>query len=286
MGGCSRRRGMAVAGRDHLAANDSGAGLAAGAGSDRLRPRPFLTWTPHVADRCLPCLALLALVAGRGLREDGRLFPCRQRRRRSASPPGWWARQRARAVSWRMSHEATVRLEAVGIAARVAAVRTACMEGRHGPAPCWANSRAAASGRAAKLQLRAEPKAIEPLVAMAAAGRRAGAARHRGRGPGRRRARQRPAPAAPAHPARAPERVPRAQGHQGRGPDCAEQPAVADRNRAAGLRTGGRAAAAPPAHQPADAELRVVAGDRGKVRSWARRCASRCRCSTPAWPCW
>ena len=68
------------------------------------------------------------------------------------------------------SHEATVRLEAADIADRVAAVRTACMEGRHGTCTVLGEEQSSGQWPGGKLQLRAEPKAIEPLVAMAAQG--------------------------------------------------------------------------------------------------------------------
>jgi hypothetical protein len=68
------------------------------------------------------------------------------------------------------SHEASVRLEADGIAARVAEVRTACMDGRHGACTVLGEQQRSGQWPGGQLMLRAEPKAIEPLVAMAAEG--------------------------------------------------------------------------------------------------------------------
>ena len=68
------------------------------------------------------------------------------------------------------SHQATVRMDGAGIAARVSAVRTACMEGRHGTCTVLGEEQSSGQWPGGQLQMRAEPKAIEPLVAMAAEG--------------------------------------------------------------------------------------------------------------------
>ncbi len=68
------------------------------------------------------------------------------------------------------AHDATVRLAGPDIAARVSAVRTACMDGRHGQCTVLGEQQSSGQWPSGQLQLRAEPKAIEPLVAMAADG--------------------------------------------------------------------------------------------------------------------
>ena len=68
------------------------------------------------------------------------------------------------------SHDATVRLAAADIAPRVSAVRAACMDGRHGTCTVLGEQQSSGESPSGQLQLRAEPKAIEPLVAMAAQG--------------------------------------------------------------------------------------------------------------------
>lgn len=87
-----------------------------------------------------------------------------------AAPAGLTGQANAPGNFLAYSHEATVRLEAAGIAERVAAVRTACMEGRHGTCTVLGEEQSSGQWPGGKLQLRAEPKAIEPLVAMAAQG--------------------------------------------------------------------------------------------------------------------
>ncbi|HEU0153411.1 MAG TPA: DUF4349 domain-containing protein [Arenimonas sp.] len=68
------------------------------------------------------------------------------------------------------SHDATVRIPGPDIAARVSAVRSACMEARHGSCTVLAEEQSSGQWPEGKLRLRADPKAIEPLVAMAAEG--------------------------------------------------------------------------------------------------------------------
>lgn len=87
-----------------------------------------------------------------------------------AAPAGLVGQANAPGSFLAYSHEATVRLEASTIAARVAAVRTACMEGRHGACTVLGEEQSSGQWPGGQLQLRAEPKAIEPLVAMAAEG--------------------------------------------------------------------------------------------------------------------
>ncbi|MCX7032982.1 MAG: DUF4349 domain-containing protein [Arenimonas sp.] len=87
-----------------------------------------------------------------------------------AAPAGLTGQANAPGNFLAYSHEATVRLEAAAIAERVAAVRTACMEGRHGTCTVLGEEQSSGQWPGGKLQLRAEPKAIEPLVAMAAQG--------------------------------------------------------------------------------------------------------------------
>ncbi len=87
-----------------------------------------------------------------------------------AAPAGLVGQANAPGNFLAYSHEATVRLEATGIAARVAAVRTACMEGRHGTCTVLGEEQSSGQWPGGRLQMRAEPKAIEPLVAMAAEG--------------------------------------------------------------------------------------------------------------------
>lgn len=68
------------------------------------------------------------------------------------------------------SHQASIRLPAADITGRVAAVRKACMERVHGTCTVLGEQQSAGQYPAGRLVMRAEPKAIEPLVAMAAQG--------------------------------------------------------------------------------------------------------------------
>lgn len=68
------------------------------------------------------------------------------------------------------AHSARVRLPADQIAGRLGAVRQACMERRHGECTVLGEEQSAGEYPGGELRLRAEPKAIEPLVAMAADG--------------------------------------------------------------------------------------------------------------------
>jgi hypothetical protein len=68
------------------------------------------------------------------------------------------------------SHEASIRLPADDIAARLAAVRQACMDQAHGDCVVLGEQQSAGQWPGGQLVMRAAPKAIEPLVAMAAEG--------------------------------------------------------------------------------------------------------------------
>lgn len=68
------------------------------------------------------------------------------------------------------THYATVRLGAEQISPRVGAVRDACMQKRFGECTVLNESQQAGEYPSGMLQLRAEPKAIQPLVAIAADG--------------------------------------------------------------------------------------------------------------------
>ena len=68
------------------------------------------------------------------------------------------------------AHDATVRLPGPDIAARVSAVRAACMDGRHGQCVVLGEQQSSGQWPSGQLQMRAAPGAIEPLVAMAAEG--------------------------------------------------------------------------------------------------------------------
>lgn len=117
--------------------------------------------------RIAACLfALLLTVAGCAKTDGYSQAPAAA----EAAPAGLTGQANAPGNFLAYSHEATVRLEAAGIAARVAAVRTACMEGRHGTCTVLGEEQSSGQWPGGKLQLRAEPKAIEPLVAMAAQG--------------------------------------------------------------------------------------------------------------------
>ncbi|GAB2494819.1 DUF4349 domain-containing protein [Arenimonas alkanexedens] len=68
------------------------------------------------------------------------------------------------------AHEASVRMSAGDIAGRVAEVRTACMAARYGTCTVLGEQQSSGQWPGGLLQMRAEPKAVEPLVAMAAEG--------------------------------------------------------------------------------------------------------------------
>lgn len=68
------------------------------------------------------------------------------------------------------SHYATVRLGADQISPRVGAVRDACMQKKYGECTVLNESQQAGEYPSGSLQVRAEPKAIQPLVALAADG--------------------------------------------------------------------------------------------------------------------
>ena len=68
------------------------------------------------------------------------------------------------------SHEATIRIDAAALGARVDAVREACMAREFGECTVLGASQQAGAYPSGRLELRAEPAAIAPLVAMAADG--------------------------------------------------------------------------------------------------------------------
>lgn len=68
------------------------------------------------------------------------------------------------------THDATIRVAAARIGERVGAVRDACMARRFGECTVLGESQQAGDYPNGMLQLRAEPKAIQPLVALAAEG--------------------------------------------------------------------------------------------------------------------
>lgn len=68
------------------------------------------------------------------------------------------------------SHEASIRLPAEAIATRVAAVRKACMDRVHGDCTVLGEQQSAGQWPGGQLVMRAEPRAIEPLVATASEG--------------------------------------------------------------------------------------------------------------------
>ena len=68
------------------------------------------------------------------------------------------------------THDATIRVAADRIGERVGAVRDACMARRFGECTVLGESQQAGDYPSGMLQLRAEPKAIQPLVALAAEG--------------------------------------------------------------------------------------------------------------------
>jgi hypothetical protein len=68
------------------------------------------------------------------------------------------------------SHDATIRVDAAAIGARVDAVRDACMTRKFGECAVLGESQQAGDYPNGMLQLRAEPKAIQPLVGLAAEG--------------------------------------------------------------------------------------------------------------------
>jgi len=88
----------------------------------------------------------------------------------AAAPEGLVGQANGQGSFLAYSHDATVRLAGPDIAARVSAVRTACMDGRHGQCTVLGEQQGSGQWPTGQLLLRAEPKAIEPLVAMAAQG--------------------------------------------------------------------------------------------------------------------
>ncbi len=68
------------------------------------------------------------------------------------------------------SHEASIRLPAEAIAARLTAVRKVCMDQVHGACTVLGEQQSAGQWPGGQLVMRAVPKAIEPLVAAAAEG--------------------------------------------------------------------------------------------------------------------
>ncbi|PZO10190.1 MAG: DUF4349 domain-containing protein [Lysobacteraceae bacterium] len=88
----------------------------------------------------------------------------------AAAPEGLVGQANAQGSFLAYSHDATVRMAGPDIAARVSAVRTACMDGRHGQCTVLGEQQGSGQWPSGQLLLRAEPKAIEPLVAMAAQG--------------------------------------------------------------------------------------------------------------------
>ena len=112
-------------------------------------------------------LMLLALVAGgcsKKVSEEAASADA------AGSPMGLVGQENAPGSFLAYAHDATVRLPGPDIAARVSAVRTACMDGRHGQCTVLGEQQGSGQWPSGQLQLRAEPKAIEPLVAMAAEG--------------------------------------------------------------------------------------------------------------------
>ena len=88
----------------------------------------------------------------------------------ASAPAGLMGQENAPGSFLAYAHDATVRLAGADIAARVSAVRAACMDGRHGQCTVLGAQQGSGQWPSGQLQLRAEPKAIEPLVAMAAEG--------------------------------------------------------------------------------------------------------------------
>lgn len=68
------------------------------------------------------------------------------------------------------AHKATIQLPADAISRRVGEVRKACMDGKYGECTVLGENQSAGQFPGGRLKMRAEPKAIEPLVAMAAQG--------------------------------------------------------------------------------------------------------------------
>lgn len=68
------------------------------------------------------------------------------------------------------THNATIRVDAAAIGARVDAVRAACMSKQFGECAVLGESQQAGDYPTGMLQMRAEPKAIQPLVGLAAEG--------------------------------------------------------------------------------------------------------------------
>jgi len=68
------------------------------------------------------------------------------------------------------AHEATIRMDGQAIAARVSAVHKACMDQRFGACSVLAEEQGMGESPSGRLQMRAAPAVIEPLVKMAADG--------------------------------------------------------------------------------------------------------------------
>lgn len=86
----------------------------------------------------------------------------------SAAAPAMAGQANAPGSFLAYSHEASIRLPAESISARLGAVREACMDKVHGECTVLGERQSAGQWPGGKLVMRAEPKAIEPLVAMAA----------------------------------------------------------------------------------------------------------------------
>lgn len=68
------------------------------------------------------------------------------------------------------AHEASIRMDGQAIAARVATVRKACMDGRFGTCSVLGEEQGMGESPSGRLQVRATPAAIEPLVKLASEG--------------------------------------------------------------------------------------------------------------------
>lgn len=90
--------------------------------------------------------------------------------RQSEGSAGLLGQQNAEGSFLAYSHVATIRVDAAGIGPRVDAVRDACMKKQFGECTVLGESQQAGDYPNGMLQLRAEPKAIQPLVALAADG--------------------------------------------------------------------------------------------------------------------
>jgi len=121
--------------------------------------------------RLLFAISILVVLAAVGCSEatdpsDGARF----REQASAPAQGLMGQSNAPDSFLAYAHDATVRMPAAEIVARVAAVRSACMDGRHGTCTVLGEQQSSGQWPGGRLTMRAEPRAIEPLVAMAAEG--------------------------------------------------------------------------------------------------------------------